>query len=100
MAFYTKSVNETEGANRMRFESLSERLRKVHVDIIHRVVPSVHGDGDKVSPRKGDNGSFFQDQLEQCKELDVTSHFRRQASTHIVTIQVLLWQSVIVFSLL
>jgi hypothetical protein len=78
MSSYSKGLNETGGANRLRFEKLSQRLQRINIDVVHRV----HAKGSldlsvSKKPETGDLGCHFQDELEQCKELDTASEFKR-----------------------
>ena len=70
-----KGLNSTESNNRFRFEKLSERLSRVNVDVVHKVQQS--GALGATIPDSGSEGCYFQDELEQCKDLDLTSHFKR-----------------------
>jgi hypothetical protein len=78
MSFYNRAVNTTESANRIRFESLSERLRKINVDLIHRVDRSIPIEDNHIqSYQPKVVKSLFEEELENLKNLDVTSHFSR-----------------------
>lgn len=69
-------LNTAGGANRLRFEKFSNRLQNVNIDISHR---KVHGALDMAStanPTTGEFGCHIQDELEQCRSLDVSSQFR------------------------
>jgi hypothetical protein len=71
-------LNETESKNRLRFQKLSHRLKKIHVDVVHRI--RADGAIDKISsvtPETGIKGCFFQDELENCKDLITSSTFKR-----------------------
>jgi hypothetical protein len=69
-------LNSTEGKNRLRFETLSERLQKVNIDILHQVRKPVSLLAT-AAPDTGELGCFFQDELEQCRKLDTSRDFRR-----------------------
>lgn len=71
-----KGLNHTEGHNRFRFENLSERLQNVDVDIIHRA-KQMGTLGISSLPETGETGCYFQDELENLKELYLTSTFKR-----------------------
>jgi len=74
-----KSLNRYGGSNRIRFESFSQKLQRVDVDVVHRV-RHANGGMDSSSmdtPFSGDHGSFFFDELERIKSLDSTANFRR-----------------------
>ena len=62
----------SESRNRIHFESLSKRLRKVSVDIVHKV--TVKADE---KPQVGPRGSFFNDELYKLKSLDIAGHYKR-----------------------
>lgn len=74
----SKGLNNTDSVNRIRFENLSQRLQKVNVDVVHRI----HAKGSldlnrSLVPDTGSLGCHFQDELEQCKDLETTSQFKR-----------------------
>jgi hypothetical protein len=77
MSTITIGLNTTSGNNRIRFEKLSERLQKVNVDILHHVsnVGSLQTTQD--APDSGELGCFFNDELEQCRKLETSRHFRK-----------------------
>lgn len=72
-----KSVNQAGGKNRLRFENFSHRLRKLNADVVHRVHHESSRSLSVDTPDSGSMGCFFQDELEQCKALDVSSTFKR-----------------------
>ena len=73
-----KGLNSTEGSNRIRFENISSRLQNLNVDVVHRVRESGLLDINKSSlPETGQEGCFFQDELERCKELELSRNFKR-----------------------
>ena len=78
MSGITIGLNNTTSGNRIRFESLSERLKNVNVDIIHRVrAEGSLKDVSNVAPETGNMGCFFQDELEQLKRLETSKQFWR-----------------------
>ena len=72
----TKSVNRSGGENRLKFEKFSSRLQRIHVDVVHKVHSTVESMG-AIAPESGVFGCYFQDELEECKRLDTSSHFKR-----------------------
>lgn len=67
-----------EETNSIRFENLSQRLQKVNVDVVHRVHATGSLDtGLSAAPSTGSLGCHFQDELEQRKDLDTASQFKR-----------------------
>jgi len=74
----TKGLNTTDSKNRIRFETISERLQKINVDIVHKT--DVSGSLNLVTsktPETGSLGCYFQDELELYKTLDISSDFKR-----------------------
>lgn len=83
MSAITLGLNNSEGTNRIRFENLSQRLQKINVDILHKVhdnstVLQVNNN----DPDSGSLGCFFQDELEQLKKLETSSHFKKYAQQY------------------
>ena len=75
---YTTGLNDTESSNRLRFQKLAHRLKKINVDVVHRI--RAHGSIDtwtSAAPDTGVRGCHFQDELERCKELYTSSTFKR-----------------------
>ena len=74
-----KGLDDTESGNRVRFQKLSQRLKKIHVDVVHRVKAQTNTiDSWKyATPDSGIAGCHFQDELENCKDLCSTSIFKR-----------------------
>lgn len=72
----SKGLNSTDGENRIRFEKLSEKLRRINVDVIHRVNTTNEG-GFTENPITGEKGCFYQDHLQHWKPLEITAHFKR-----------------------
>ena len=70
-----KGLNSTESKNRLRFQTISERLSRVNVDVVHKIRQT--GALDEEVPDTGTQGCFFQDELERCKDFDSTSYFKR-----------------------
>lgn len=68
-----KGLNHTNGQNRFRFENLSERLQLINIDIIH----TTKNKNLSNLPDTGINGCYFQDELENLKDLTLTSPFKR-----------------------
>jgi hypothetical protein len=71
------NVNGAAGSNRIRFEKLSERLQKVNIDILHKVTTVGALQTTETVPDSGELGCFFQDELEQCKKLETSRHYRK-----------------------
>lgn len=67
------------GANRIRFEKLSERLQRVNTDILHKVNTVGALQTLETVPDSGELGCFFQDELEQAKKLETSKPFRKYA---------------------
>ena len=78
MSASASMVNDSGGANQVKFARLSHRLSKVQTDITHRVRAKggldVH---QSAMPSTGDRGCHFQDELERSKALDTCSRFKR-----------------------
>ena len=73
-----KGLNTTDSKNRLRFETISERLQKIHVDIVHKT--DISGSLNLVTsktPETGSLGCYFQDELELYKTLDTSGDFKR-----------------------
>jgi hypothetical protein len=68
----TIGVNHTQSKKRIRFESISQRLQNINVDILHKVSVKTES-----KPDSGELGSLFQDELENCKKLETMKNFRR-----------------------
>jgi hypothetical protein len=81
---FVKGLNSAGGANRLRFEKFSKRVQKVNVDVVHKVRSNAVA-LDSVVPDSGNFGCYFQDQLEQCKNLDSSSIFKRLFVFGIIT---------------
>jgi hypothetical protein len=77
MASITIGVNKSESSNRIRFQTLSQRLQNVNVDILHKAPQQVSLDPKILLPDSGQMGCFFLDELEQCKKLETALHFQR-----------------------
>jgi U3 small nucleolar RNA-associated protein 20 len=72
-----KGVSSTGGKNRLRFEKFSYRLKKLNVDVVHRVRHESSRSLAMETPDSGAMGCFFQDELEQCKVLETSASFKR-----------------------
>lgn len=72
-----KGLNISGGANRFKFEGKQARAKRVNVDVTHKVRAEGFLDADKAQEPDVDGGSFFQQELDRCKELNVTSPFKR-----------------------
>lgn len=81
-----KGLNYTEGQNRFRFQRLSDKLQNIHVDVVHRVKQTGSLDATVSVPDSGSQGCFFQDELENLKDLNLTSHFKRYMPAHSVAV--------------
>ncbi len=74
----TKSFpTETNGKVRIRFETLSQRLQRINVDIHHKNPESFALREDVISPDGGELGCFLADELERLRTLDTSSNFKR-----------------------
>jgi hypothetical protein len=73
----TKGLNYTDSANRFRFQKLSEKLQNINIDVVHRVKQIGSLDATVSVPDSGNQGCFFQDELENHKDLNLSSHFKR-----------------------
>ena len=69
---HSVGLNETESGNRLRFQTLVSRLKKINVDVVHKIDPRTN-----LNPDTGVKGCHFQDELENCKELHNSSTFKR-----------------------
>eukprot|EP01031_Cornospumella_fuschlensis_P036408 gene36408-44162_t len=62
------AASDLDGKIRIRFESLSQRLNKVNVDIYHKdVASSFHLQESLAAPDTGALGCFLLDELELLK---------------------------------
>ena len=75
---FSTGLNDTDSRNRLRFQNLAHRLKKINVDVVHRI--RAQGSLDTLAsatPDTGLKGCHFQDELERCKELHTSSAFNR-----------------------
>lgn len=72
-----KSLNTSGGSNRFKFESKKSRARRVDVDVTHKVRAEGYLDADSTQELDVHVGSFFQQELDRCKELNATPPFKR-----------------------
>lgn len=86
MAEFITGVNHSSevfegngGKNRIRFETVSQRLQKLSVDIVHKVPPRQLVDTSSATSYAAVNdlggSSYFSSELEVLKQLATSSHF-------------------------
>jgi U3 small nucleolar RNA-associated protein 20 len=72
------SSSANESATPFRFEKLSQKLQKINVDIVHRVIAPGSMDLQlHAAPSTGEQGCFLQDELDQLRHLDTTTSFKQ-----------------------
>ena len=72
-----KGLNISGGTNRFKFQGKQARAKRVDVDVAHKVRAEGFLDLDKAQNPDVEGGSFFQQELDRCKELNVTPPFKR-----------------------
>lgn len=72
-----KGLNTSGGTNRFKFEGKRARAKRVDVDVAHKVRADGFLDADKAQAPEAEGGSFFQQELDRSKELNVTPPFKR-----------------------
>lgn len=72
-----KGLNTTGGTNRFKFHGKQDRAKRVDVDVAHKVRAEGFLDADKAQDPEVEGGSFFQQELDRSKELNVTPPFKR-----------------------
>lgn len=72
-----KGLNTTGGSNRFKFQGKQARARRIDVDVAHKVRAEGFLDADKAQDPEVEGGSFFQQELDRSKELNVTPPFKR-----------------------
>lgn len=72
-----KGLNTTGGSNRFKFQGKQARAKQVDVDVAHKVRADGFLDADKAQHPEVEGGSFFQQELDRSKELNVTPPFKR-----------------------
>lgn len=72
-----KGLNTSGGSNRFKFQGKQSRAKRVDVDVAHKVHADGFLDADKAQEPGIQGGSFFQQELDRCKELNVTPRFKR-----------------------
>ncbi|CAM9982824.1 unnamed protein product, partial [Sphacelaria rigidula] len=72
-----KGLNTSGGSNRFKFQGKQNRAKLVDVDVAHKVRAEGFLDADKAHEPEVEGGSFFQQELDRCKELNVTPPFKR-----------------------
>ncbi|CAM9636019.1 unnamed protein product, partial [Laminaria digitata] len=70
-------LNTSGGTNRFKFQGKQARARNVDVDVAHKVRAEGFLDADKAQDPDVEGGSFFQQELDRSKELNVTPPFKR-----------------------
>lgn len=66
-----------DGKVRIRFESLSKRLQRVNVDILHKRPESFSLQENITTPDGGEMGCFLLDELDRLKTLDNSPAFKK-----------------------
>lgn len=77
MAYAAKTIDPEEGKIRIRFETLSKRMSRIDVDIIHKKADSFSLQENRITPDTGDMGCFFLDEIERLKTLDTAPTFKK-----------------------
>lgn len=72
-----KGLNTSGGTNRFKFQGKHARAKRVDVDVAHKVRAEGFLDADKAQQPESEGGSFFQQELDRSKELNVTPPFKR-----------------------
>lgn len=72
-----KGLNTSGGTNRFKFQGKQARAKNVDVDVAHKVRAEGFLDADKAQDPDVEGGSFFQQELDRSKELNVTPPFKR-----------------------
>lgn len=72
-----KGLNVTGGSNRFKFQGKQARAKRVDVDVAHKIRAEGFLDADKAQAPEIEGGSFFQQELDRSKELNVTPPFKR-----------------------
>lgn len=72
-----KGLNTSGGSNRFKFQGKQNRAKRVDVDVAHKVRADGFLDADHAQEPDMEGGSFFQQELDRCKELNVTPPFKR-----------------------
>ncbi|CAB1098209.1 unnamed protein product [Ectocarpus sp. CCAP 1310/34] len=72
-----KGLNTTGGSNRFKFQGKQARAKRIDVDVAHKVRAEGFLDADKAQNPEVEGGSFFQQELDRSKELNVTPPFKR-----------------------
>lgn len=73
----TIGLNNSEGKNRIRFESLSERLQKIHVDVLHDYNSMSSRKFSLMNSLKDTMDSYFLAELEEIIKIETSPVFRR-----------------------
>ena len=68
-----KGLNVSGGANRFRFQLIRDRVATVDVNIARKIRGVLAED---LVPEAGDTGCFFKEQLDMCKQMDMSRQFR------------------------
>jgi hypothetical protein len=68
-----KSLNKTGGKNRFRFRNFAERVADVDVNIAHQIRAKHEL---ALRPDKGELSTFFEQTLNECRDIDLTRDFR------------------------
>lgn len=72
-----KGLNTSGGTNRFKFQGKQARAKRVDVDVAHKVRAEGFLDADQAQDPDVEGGSFFQQELDRSKELNVTPPFKR-----------------------
>ena len=71
-----KGLYTSGGTNRFKFQDKQARAKNVDVDVAHKVRAEGFLDADKAQDPDVEGGSFFQQELDRSKELNVTPPFK------------------------
>ncbi|CAM9858263.1 unnamed protein product, partial [Choristocarpus tenellus] len=72
-----KGLNTSGGGNRFKYRGKRSRAKDIDVDVSHKVRADGYLDADAAQEPEFEGGSFFQQELDRAKELNVTSPFKR-----------------------
>lgn len=70
--------NKKEEAKiRIKFETLSQRLNKINVDILHKNSSTYYLQSKQSLPSTGELGCFLLDELNRLKTHDISAEFKK-----------------------
>eukprot|EP01038_Epipyxis_sp_PR26KG_P008131 gene8131-11009_t len=78
MATVTIGLDKTSSKNRIRFETVAQRLQAINIDIVHKIRNNSQFRTTKeVTDIHGILPCYFQEELEELRKLDTTRHFKK-----------------------